>query len=373
MTVARVAAGARGSALLAVLGLMVLLLPFGTFVALQARMALLMQRNLRAETEAFYVAEAGLEHAVAEVPPGTSFAAVLAGPDRLPGTPDDGVFPFTEGPPAPFPAAPLRYDVRVARRQDGGLDVTSSGSGPNGALKAITAIVQRSPRPFTPAALYAGNGTAVDFGAADLIVSGFDHQLTDSAPAPTGTAPAIPALATSPIDAEPGLRQRLAGRAARLVGAGASPSIAATASPPDVQALLAACARLPAWAPVASPVATAVGLGSIDAPQIALADDLDISGQLSGAGILVVRGTLRVSGTLAFTGLVVALGGIICESSSEVRVMGAVWRAAGPDPRLYLNGHGAIAYSNAALAAVDSAFPGVLPHAAVVVGWQEVL
>jgi hypothetical protein len=82
---------------------------------------------------------------------------------------------------------------------------------------------------------------------------------------------------------------------------------------------------------------------------------------------------LHVSGTLAFTGLVVALGGIICESSSDVQVMGALWRTASPDPRLYLNGHGVIAYSSAALVAADSAFPGLLPHAAVVAGWQETL
>jgi hypothetical protein len=364
-------AATHGSALIAVLGLMTLLLPLGTFVALQARMDLLMQRNLRAEIEAFYVAEAGIEHAVAEIMPGTSFDAVLAGPDRVEGTADDGVFPFSEGPPAPFPAAPLRYDVHVARRQDGWLDVTSSGSGRNGAMKAIAAIVKRAPLPFTPAALYVDNSTAVALGSADLIVSGLDHGIGDVATVATGTAAAIAALATSP-DAEPELRQLLAGNAERLVGAGESPSIATTL-PPDVQALLTACTQLSACVSVPPTVADIVALGSVGAPQIALANDLDVGGQLSGAGVLVVRGTLHVSGTLAFTGLVVALGGIICESSSDVQVMGALWRTASPDPRLYLNGHGVIAYSSAALAAADSAFPGLLPHAAVVAGWQETL
>jgi len=362
---------ARGSALVAVMGLTALLLPLGAFVALQARMDLLMQRNLCAEIEAFYVAEAGLEHAVAEIQPGTSFDALLAGPDRLRGTPDDGGFPFSEGSPSPFPTLPLRYDVRVAQRQDGWLDVTSSGNGRNGAVKVVGAIVKRSPLPYTPAALYIEDDAAVDLGAADLMVSGNDHRGADAASVPSAAPPVIPALATSRADAEPELRRLLAGSAARLVGAGESPSIVATV-PLDVQALVSAGAQNPARIAVASTVATAV-FGSADAPRIAVADDLEVTEQLSGAGLLIVRGMLHVTGSLSFSGLVVALGGIICESSSSVYVTGALWRGASPDPRLYLAGHGAIAYSSAALTAADMAFPGLLPHAVAVAGWQEVL
>jgi len=355
----------------AVLGVLALLLPLGVMAALHARMDLLMQRNLGAEIEAFYVAEAGLEHAVAEISPGVSFEAWLVGPDRRRGTADDGVFPFDEGAPAAFPAAPLHYVVRVAERPDGGLDVTSTGSGRNGAMKVIAAIVKRSPLPFTPAALYVDDAAASALGSTDLLISGLDHRVADPPTAPSGLAAAVPALATSVADAVPELRQRLAGSVGRLVGAGAAPSIA-VAAPLDVQALAAACVQYPAHVTLGAlgPVAE---LGSAGAPQVAVANDLDVSGEFTGAGILVVRGTLHVSGRFSFTGLVVALGALICESSSDVRVLGAVWRPAGGDPRLALAGHGAIAYSSAALGVADVAFPGALPHAAEVAGWQEVL
>jgi len=251
------------------------------------------------------------------------------------------------------------------------LDVTSSGSGRNGAAKVVGAIVARSPLPFSPAALYIDDAAAINIGSADLIVSGLDHRIADSSTAPTGAAAAVAALATSRADTEPALRQLLASQAARLVGAGAAPSIAAM-SGPDVPAIASACAQHPAHVPVGPIVATTV-LGSVAAPQIAVAGDLEVTGQLTGAGVLVVRGTLHVSGNLSFNGLIIVLGGIVCEVSSDVHMAGAVWRAASQDPRLSLEGHGALVYSSEALAAVDLAFPGLLPHAALVVGWQEVL
>ena len=167
----------RGSALIAVLGLMTLLLPLGALVSLQARMDLLVQRNLLADAEVFYVADAGVEHAVAEIGPGVGFDAVLAGPDRVPGTADDGIFPFRAGPPAAFPAQPFAYDVRVARRPDGRIRIVATGRGRHGATKVIAAIVARAALPFTPAALYLDDGPSVDLGSAGMVVSGHDHDI----------------------------------------------------------------------------------------------------------------------------------------------------------------------------------------------------
>jgi hypothetical protein len=357
--------------MVAALGFTLLLLPLGAFVALQARMDLLIQRNLRAEIEVFYVAEAGLEHAVAEIAPGTSFDAILAGPDRALGTADDGVFPFSEGPPAPFPTASFHYDVHITQRRAGVLDLISSSGGRTGATKVISAILTRSRLPFTPAAFYIDDASAFDLGSSDFMLSGLDHRITDRPTAPTGVAAAVPALATSRTAIEAQLRQRLIDNSGHLVGAGESPSIATTPTV-DVQSLVSACAQRPHVS--VAPAAVSMALGTVDAPQIAIAaNDLEVTGQLTGAGILVVRGTLRVTGNFAFTGLIVALGGIVFEPSSMVQVAGAFWRAASHDPRVHLDGHGAVAYSSAALAAVDDAFPGLLPHPVVIAGWQEML
>ena len=66
-----------------------------------------------------------------------------------------------------------------------------------------------------------------------------------------------------------------------------------------------------------------------------------------------------------------AQGAIVFEPTSNVSVHGTLWRAPAQDARIRLLGNGAILYSSAALAAADAAFPGLLPHTPVVVGWQE--
>ena len=62
--------------------------------------------------EIFYAAEATLEHAVAEIPPGVSFDAVRPGPDQL-GVPGRLRFPFRMMSLPSFPRSPLRYEVEV--------------------------------------------------------------------------------------------------------------------------------------------------------------------------------------------------------------------------------------------------------------------
>jgi hypothetical protein len=117
-----------------------------------------------------------------------------------------------------------------------------------------------------------------------------------------------------------------------------------------------------------------VELGSAGVPQLSvIAGDCEVTGQLSGGGIVVVDGLLHVSGELAFSGLLLARGGVVFDPGSRVEVRGAFWRAAGTDTRLELRGTAALLYSSAALAAVDAALPGVLPHAGIVVGWREQL
>ena len=365
----------RGTALPAVLALIMILLPVGAFVVLQCRTDLLIQHNLRAEIEAFYVAEAGLEHALSEISPGTSFDAVLAGPDRVAGTADDGIFPFTEGAPSAFPYAPFRYDVRVAQTSSDVLTVQSSGIGVHGATKVVIALVRRDPLPATPAAFHVdGDASTLDMGSAGFLLSGWDHQIGDPPDAPTNSGAALPALSSSSAEAEATLRRRLWGDSAqRLVGTGGPPSLA-TAPPVDVQRYATACSTRPERVQLTGASSDAAVLGTVQTPQLSfIAGDLDVSGELTGVGVLVIQGTWHVSGDFTFSGLVLAMGGIVLEPASRVTVTGGVWRAASNDGRLQLAGSGGIGYSRAALAAVDAAFAGLLPHAAVVASWEEQL
>jgi hypothetical protein len=366
----------HGTALMAVLIIMMILLPVGAFVVMQCRTDLLVHHNLRAEAEVFSVAEAGLDHALADIAPGGSFAGLLAGPDHVAGNADDGFFPFIEGLPAAFPASPLRYDVRVSSVNAGMVQLLSTGVGRNGATKVIEALVARAPLPFTPGALYVqGDASTLDLGSGGFLLSGYDHVAGDVPNNPTGTAAAIPALAASDARAEPSLRAGLPpGSASRVVGKGGAPSIA-TGVPIDLQALAARCASQPGSVQLSgAAVGAGASLGTASAPQVSItADSVDVTGSISGAGVLIVQGTLHVSGALAFTGVVLAMGGVSFEPASTVTVTGAFWRAASQDARLSFNGGGAVLYSSTALAAIDQAFAGLLPHAAVMVGWQEQL
>jgi len=366
----------RGAALLSVLGLMLIMLPVGAYLVLQARTDFLIQRSFREEIEAFYVAEAGLEHAIAEIRPDQSFDNLLAGPDHVSGTADDGVFPFAAGTPAPFPIDPFRYEVSVSAAAPTALLVASRGYGRNGAARVVSAMLLRSPAPWTPAALLAeGNLESLDLGDGSILLSGFDHRVGDPPSAPTGSADPVAAAAGTAADAASMILQQLgAALAGRFVGLGGPPSIT-TAPQVDIQTLSSRVAQL-AEAVLLGSIAASdhVSLGSRQMPQASVVTgDVDIGDQTSGSGILVILGGLHVSGTFNFTGLVVVMGGISFEPGSEVSVAGALWRGPGVDRRMRLRGAGALMYSSEALAEADAAFPGLLPHAVVMSGWMEQL
>jgi len=364
----------RGAALVATLIIAMLLFPLGALVVFQARSDLDIEHNLRSEIEAFYVAEAGLEHAVADIQPGRSFDEILVGADGVAHTRDDGRFPFSEGAPAAFPLPPFHYDVQVLAAPNGMIRLQSVGVGLNGSTKVLEVLVARGRGPVTPAALYAeGDLRALELGDA-FRLSGVDHNRSGSPPG-AAAASSVPAMATPRTDVADAVRRQLrADTAQQLVGAGGTPSVAAVAAL-NLGAYAEACAKAPRAVRLtpSAPIDT-TAFGTAATPQLVIiGGDLDVSGEVSGAGILVVGGTLHVTGTLTFSGLVLALNGIAFGPASNVVIRGTVWRMPGQDERLQLLGRGSIDYSSQTLADVDAAFPGILPHAAVVVGWQEPL
>jgi hypothetical protein len=368
------AMGNRGTALIAALIIVIILLPLGAYVALQCRTDLVIERNFGAEVEAFYAAEAGLEHAIAEIDPGQSFDAVLAGPDGIPDTADDGAFPFRHAPVSNFASPQLSYDVRVTPVTGNMLYLVGRGTGRYGATKVVAALVARSPTVFTPAALYVeGDIRHLDLGGGPMLLSGLDHRIDDPPASPMGTAAPVAALASPDAEAEQDLRRRLPeGLAARLPGTGGAPSIATSPSL-DVQSYADRFAALPSCVHLSDLGETAT-LGTPGTPQISVLEgDAHISGRLSGNGVLVVRGTLDITGTFEFTGLVVVLNAILFEPTGNITITGALWQGPAMDERLQLRGSGAIGYSSGALTAVDTAFQGIMPHAVVVKGWEEQL
>lgn len=347
--------GQEGHALLTALIATALLLPLGAFAVMQARLDFLIAHHTRAASETFAVAEAGLDHALADLARAPRFERLLAGPDRRAGTGDDGEYPFAQPPPAWFPAAPFRYEVRVAARAADRVEIESRGYGPLGALRGVAAAVERSPLPYLPAAL-ASEGEPLDllFGAGWRI---------DGAAGVDG-APDVPALAVaSGAVAEQLAGQLTAGEAARLRGPGGTPSLG-VAPLPDVAALLAAAARR------ADAQAVPADAGG------ALGDGLFLAGaglrlrDASGSGILLVDGPLTIDGPLSFDGIIAATGGIAVDEGATVTLRGVLLQGR-PGGPLLLRGDGHLSYDQRIVDRLAARYAGLLPNRARVTGWRE--
>src|SRR5215470_474238 len=83
-----------GLALVTVLLFIAFLTPLGAFALMQARLDLRVEDNARTALETFAVAEAGLDHALADLDLQPWFDRLLAGPDGIVGNADDKEFPY---------------------------------------------------------------------------------------------------------------------------------------------------------------------------------------------------------------------------------------------------------------------------------------
>lgn len=360
----------KGSALLIALLAAVLLIPLGALAVLQARSSLEIQQRLRADSQAFHVAEAGLACAVAALPPDAETADLLAGPDAVAGTADDGVLEIDMGAAGYVPAPPLRVEVAIEAAAADLLRVTATGFAARGATRVLERLVRRTPAPYAPGAVLAGDGTVPRFGVSRLVVSGFDHGPGDDIGIATGGGTGKPAVVYGSAATADAVRSALAADAAsRLVGAGTTPSIA-QARDIDVRAFVERALLRPD-AQVHAPwdLPADLILGSAAAPAITIVDgDATVLGAWTGGGVLIVRGTLRIGGTLDLDGLVVATDGLVLEPAGSMRIRGGLWLRA---PPMDLLGDGGIAACAACMTAIDSTFPSLLPHAFEPLAWLE--
>jgi len=361
----------RGSALVGVLTLVLILLPLGAYVVLQCITDLRIGGNLASEVRAFYAAEAALQHAVAEVGPGASFDGALAGPDGIAGTADDGVFPFREGAGNAFTDAGFRYQVQAVRQSSALLQIVSTATAADGAAKTLAALVRRAATPFTPAAVYdAADLTRLRLGSAALAISGLDHGVDGT---PTAAGGSVFGLSSADAAAEAVVRSRLASAPVPVTGTGDAPSVGTTA-PLALTAYAAALEASPGSVRLTDVNPQSGTFGSHEVPQITWMDGgWDSSGAVSGCGVLIITGVWQVRGSFSFEGLVLALGGVVVDAGSELHLRGALWHGDSIDERFDLLGAGDILYSSAAVQALEALAPGVLPHAIELVGWQEEL
>ena len=94
---------------------------------IRTRVDTLVARNLSSALQHAYVAEAGLQHAIAEIPSRVSPRRILSGPDGIVPSADDGLFPFRA--PAPLLIDGLSYRVEAKRLEGVGIELLSTLSG----------------------------------------------------------------------------------------------------------------------------------------------------------------------------------------------------------------------------------------------------
>jgi hypothetical protein len=331
------------------------LLAVGAFAVMQARLDLLLQHHTRTATEAFYVAEAGLEHALADLSSDPRFERLLAGRDEVAGTADDGSYPFRNEPPAFFPRAPFRYEVLVESVDEDTAEIVSWGMGVGPARRGVSAPVLRSPDPYLPAA---ASNFAVDLE----MLLGDEFSIVGSEPEAPGEE--VPALAVADDDVRDRLVSRLSdGAKERIVGPHGSPSIAGRQFL-DLTELATRLEQMPEALILPEGVTGDLGTGLL------VSRGSLLLGSASGSGLLVVDGDLVVRDQLDFSGLVMVLGDVSFERSSSVHIEGGLLQGA-PGSQMLLLGGGHIKYAREAIDALDAMAPGLFPRGARVAGWRE--
>jgi len=289
---------------------------------------------------ALAAADACLADGVARLPAGWDFGPLLAGPDGVAGTADDGRLDAGPGctasaTAAPGPTTPPRVGLLIeGRARDG--------------RRALDAVAGRATPPGVPALVWlAAPPTGSPRGR--IVLDGRDPADPDAPPPAAFAGPVPPDALDAWLGGLPQLATTAtaAGRfapafsfdllAGRLTAAGATGLDAFAGSPP--------------------------GLGFVDG-------DLAFPGPFAGEGLLYVRGTLDIADAFAFNGVVVASGGVRVRSGASLAVSGALWLGAAPgQDALVVDGELRVRRDAAAVAAVDQRF--TLPRPAVLLGLRD--
>lgn len=246
----------------------------------------------------------------------------------------------------------------------------ASGQAPNESQRSVAAALQVTSA-FSPGAIYLpGDGVNPNFNGNQFLVDGFDTNL-DGTLNPNGNVPGIATLAQAAADAVTGALS--AQQADNVIGQGGVPSVK-TANGFTSDQLLTEIVPAILGTPgvVTDPTLNGSDLfGTALAPQIThFTGDVNITGNLSGTGVLIVDGGLTISGSSTFTGLIIVQGTTeITTLLGNTTILGALWTT---DLQLTVGGSASMTYSSQALALVNGLFStNVLPKHVKLVSWKE--
>ena len=378
-----------GMVLLTSLMLMVILFVLGTTAYLITSNDLKIGGNFKTSKQAFYVAEAGIQHAVGLLREREDYDAILQNNAILIGSDAD----FAGG----------TYDVVVTDNDDGdgnlNLDqdkkvyITSTGS-KDGATAAIRVLFLGNyvPFPVPGAVAILGDGPGLGIQGSAAAVSGLDHDLPADfscqgsgceGPA-NGSGDNVPGLYVEVPEAsiDPSDYQD------ELIVGPPGPTIYpnVVGAPPvsfDNDSTLAEwldrvetySANADVHLDGSQTIASNTAYGDRDNPVVVVVDgDANIhgAGNVDGAGILIVKGSLRVSGTLHWEGIVIVSddAAVEVDATGRFTLLGAmlvVPSDASYPASVALAGHASMSYSGAAMNNMSTVFDN-----AEILSWENI-
>jgi len=406
--------GSQGLALVMVIFVMAFFLLFVTGGLIFSQLDLKKAGNLKLATQALEVADAGLQHALANIenPFGWNFNSLLNPPNcaNPPGPPCTVVSNSS------FPSAGSGFSYTVTARNDipsdgGGatndtnniIVLNSTAYGPSNTKKEVQAYVKRSLVSFIPpGAIYLPASTATitfDAGTGFFITgndTGYDGLSAPSPkPAITGVAPINNTVRDSFKTALGPSRYNLVRGSGYIAAPIVSPSVITTAKVYDVNQIALNFYNHPSAVKylngqhISCTSSNPCVFGTDANPQITYiregSSHTHLDGYVTGSGVLVSEGTTHIYGNFNFHGLVVAVSlGLTGGSPSppddpdplsmknDAKIFGAVLRGPTNSPQTFdMRNNAKIYYSSQALTMVNNLCGSCLPQPARVFAWLD--
>jgi hypothetical protein len=214
-----------------------------------------------------------------------------------------------------------------------------------GGSKLVTVEAVKWPLPPIPGSVYTEG--PMSFAGASFDIDGRDHY----ASAPWDTVPgASPYVGVSTTYDPSMITTSLTGpQQNNILGAGGLPSVQASNVNLDVQAMAAAFNLMADYTLTGNQTnPTVPDWGDLsDLKIIHIAGDLDISGNMTGAGVLVIDGDFRMGGTINWEGVVICLGDVdVVGGGAAKNIVGALLVQGDVAGNSNINGNVKVLYSS---------------------------
>lgn len=228
--------------------------------------------------------------------------------------------------------------------------------------KIVTVEAVKWPLPPIPGSVYTEG--PINFNGNAFYVDGHDHDYT----APYDTVAGAPSLLgiATPNDPNVITNALIGQQTDNVQGSGGDPSVGSANVNLDLPALAAAWSQMAditlagplnnpstsGWGSVAPPPATS------DLKIVHIAGDLHISGNASGAGVLVVDGDFDLSGTFNWNGVVLVLGDVaVTGGGTAKQVVGSMMVQGNLNSTSTMNGAIKLLYSSDMISQLNALSP----------------